>query len=371
MHIVVYFPSNQLAIDQLSSMWLFKKMGHNVTLITLQKKGDLHQRASSLGVNIISDFNIKHKNPIQYYLTLARKLNKTCREIDADIVIAHLQACMTSGIIAQKIGGIRCIGYRHYSDNAYLSMNKKEIILDRMINPLFDKIIVPSKKVRDHMITKENVEPYKLRLIPYGYNFTVYPQKDESNVDSIKNRVSNADLIVCTIARLVPLKRHAILIRAISELKRKGINIHAFFVGNGPEDIALKNLTEELSIENQIHFEGFQTKVFDYLFACDLMVLLSNTEASNNAVKEAAYTKTPVMICNDVGDFDDYTTHQKNAFVVNKFNPQMEVEKYLQYIVEGKFNLETMGESLWYEVKEMFEITKQREDYKKLFESFE
>lgn len=370
MKIAVFFPSNQIAVDQQSSMWLFKKMGHEVTLITLQKKGNLHQSVEKFGVTALGGFDIKKKNSVQYYFCLALKLNHLHKRLKFDLIIGHLQACIFSALIFNIIyRKSKFIAYRHYSDNAYLSNNKKEIYLDKIINRFSKTIIVPSIKVKNHMELVEKVNPKKINLIPYGYNFDFYPKANSEQVIKIKERIK-ADLVFCTIARLVTLKRHEVVIKGIAQLNKEGFNVKAIFVGTGPELEFLKELTKELNVQNQVFFEGFKTNIFDYIAASDLMILLSNTEASNNSVKEAAWMKKTVMICNDVGDFNDYTKDLRSAFLLNKDRPLNDFIIYTRSILNGKYDLTKMGEFLHKSITETFLIDKQESNYSELFNCF-
>jgi glycosyltransferase involved in cell wall biosynthesis len=366
MTILVFFPSNQIAVDQQSSMWLFKQMGHKLIFLSLQEKGALHAFLENVGIETYGGFDIPKHNSLQYYVSIAGTLHSFCKKKKIDIVIAHLQACIFSAILCSFFTKIKLITYRHYSDNAFLSNNKKEILLDKIINSLAKHIIVPSQKVMNHMLTIEKVKPSKLHLIPYGYNFDFYPKPNELEVSAIKERCQS-DILFCTIARLVPLKRHALSIQALAQIRNQGINASILFVGAGPEHDNLLALVKKYKLENAVYFEGFKTNVFDYLAACDCMLLLSNTEASNNAVKEAAHLGKTVMICKDVGDFDDYVEHEISGFVLQKENPVNEMIHFSQQIAEQKFNLMQMGENLQNRVKNMFAIEPQKADYEKLF----
>jgi len=63
---------------------------------------------------------------------------------------------------------------------------------------------------------------------------------------------------------------------------------------------------------------GHIGNVLDYIAAADFLVHPSILESSCVAVKEAGLVEKPVIVCQSIGDFDDYIRHRENGFLVRK-----------------------------------------------------
>lgn len=365
-NVLVYFPSRAFAADQISAMILFKRLNYNVHFLTLESEGALHEIAKSNGI-IVNAFPIEKTNSVTYYYKHITYLIKYCKQNEIHTVLAHLQTCILIGLVASWFLKIKFIAVRHYSDNAYLSGNKKEIIIDRILAKMLNTIISPSKKVTAHLINKEKVSPLKISEIPYGYDFELYPKVNTEQVQLLKSKAQNYDLLLCTVARLVPLKRHLMSLMVLNNLIKQGYNIKLYIVGTGPLETSLKTYVEENQLTNYVFFEGFKTNVMDYYAASDAVVLLSNTEASNSSVKEAGYLKKCVIVCEDVGDFGEYIENENNGFLLPKKDPSIEFEKALIKLMENKNNFkEILGENLFDTIMSKFDINKLDKYYKNI-----
>jgi len=95
-------------------------------------------------------------------------------------------------------------------------------------------------------------------------------------------------------------------------------------------------------------------------------VLLSESEASNNTVKEAGYFEKPVAVCSQVGDFDDYLEHKKNAFLLSKTNAKQELVSTIEAMLQDKTLSAEMGRALRKKVIEDFDIEAVGRQYEEL-----
>lgn len=96
-------------------------------------------------------------------------------------------------------------------------------------------------------------------------------------------------LVGITTARLIPIKNHTLLFRAIERAKQRGTEWHWLIVGNGPLQTALEQEVSKIGIANQVHFLGYQTQedVHRCLTAADLFGLSSHYENFSIATLEA------------------------------------------------------------------------------------
>ena len=102
---------------------------------------------------------------------------------------------------------------------------------------------------------------------------------------------AGAYLVGC-VARLVAVKNHAMLLRAVAQLP---VSVYAVLVGDGPERAALESLAASLGLAARVRFLGTlvaQDNIHHYF---DVSVLCSRSEGFPNAVIEALAARRPVV----------------------------------------------------------------------------
>jgi glycosyltransferase involved in cell wall biosynthesis len=355
MNILFNFPTNKRAVSLESLAEAFINKGHKVFFYSQEAKGPLHEFMKNFGV--INFFHvIEKKNPVVFYFRHAFALAKCIRKNKIDFVLSHTQVANITAVFAQYFCKTRMIICRHHSDTAYINNNSNERMLDRIINNLGREFIVPCKKVFEQMV-KEGVKPEKIKLIYYGYNFSYYIPPSRDKIDKVRNDYP-CDFLIVKAARYIAEKRHLILFRLVKKLVEEGFNIKCLALSDGPERSNLEKFIEENNLQKHIYLLGFRGDILTYLSAADLVIHLSSSEASNNLVKEAGLLKKPVVVCNDVGDFDDYLINNVNAFVINKDFPDDDLEKILRKVYNQKKLLGDLGENLHKKVLETFSIEK-------------
>jgi glycosyltransferase involved in cell wall biosynthesis len=364
MNILFNFPSNKRAVSIESLAEAFINKGHKVFFYSQEVRGPLHEFIEKFGV--ISFFNVlEKKSSLVFYLRHAFALAKYIRKHKISLVFSHTQVANIAAVFAQYFCKTRMIICRHHSDTAFINKNFNERMLDRIINRLGHEFIVPCKKVFDQMVT-EGVKSEKIKLIYYGYNFGYYELPSRDHVITIKNMYS-CNLLLVKAARYIVEKRHMVLFGLIKKLVDDGFNIKCLALSDGPERKNFENFIAENNLQQHIYLLGFRNDILAYLSAADLVIHLSSSEASNNLVKEVGLLEKPVVVCNDVGDFDDYLVNNVNAFVINKDLPGGELEEILRKIYNQKELLGYLGNNLNKKVLETFSIEKVIHEYDKYF----
>jgi glycosyltransferase involved in cell wall biosynthesis len=120
-------------------------------------------------------------------------------------------------------------------------------------------------------------------------------------------------LKVVTVGRLIPLKRIASLIEAVSRLKDVGLVI----VGDGPERENLQQVARALGVAERIYFAGQQSKqqTLSLMAACNLFVLNSTHESFSYVVLEAMGVGLPVA-ATAVGAIPELVHHGENGVLI-------------------------------------------------------
>jgi glycosyltransferase involved in cell wall biosynthesis len=99
------------------------------------------------------------------------------------------------------------------------------------------------------------------------------------------------------VGRLQEGKRQEDAIRAIGELRDKGLQAQLWLVGGGDQDYCnfLNNLVREENLEEQIRFFGQVDNALPYIQQADVLLLCSRCEAFARVVIEAMKAGKPVI----------------------------------------------------------------------------
>ncbi len=103
------------------------------------------------------------------------------------------------------------------------------------------------------------------------------------------------------VARLVPVKDHALFLDVCEIVFKKAPSATALIVGDGPEEARLRNEIARRNLKSRVNLLGHREDAMEILRAMDASVLTSDTEGSPNAVLESLAVGTPIVSV-DVGD---------------------------------------------------------------------
>jgi len=361
MKILFYQPYNQAAIYIESIAEQLAIRGNKIFFLTHEEYGVSHQNMEKWGTKTFSSKIIRRAGII-YYFKRILYVAFFCRKNKINIVYSHYQESNIIAVFAQFLCQAKFIFTRHHTDCAFIDSNWKERWADKIINRLAKYQIAPSKKVFIQLVKIEHANPEKIKLINYGYNFNAITEPNPIVVKEIRRNYFSKILLL-TAARLIPEKRHNLLINEVNKLVSVGVNVKLVILGRGPLEEEIKQLIEELKLENNIFYLGFKSNIMDYYAASDLIVHFSESEASNSAIKEASLTNTPVMVCNNVGDFDDYIVDGQNGFILDKDIPGLSFSVVIEKILNDEYNLNQIGSQLHQDVKDRFDISNVIDQY--------
>ena len=134
-----------------------------------------------------------------------------------------------------------------------------------------------------------------------------------------------------TVARLDLNKGHDYVLRALAILKEQGLTPNYTIVGQGPEEKRLREMVQDLGLEDQVVFTGFipDNQLPAIYTSCDIYVMASReipgrldlVEGFGIAFLEASASGLPV-VAGDSGGVSDAVQHGKTGLLVNPDNPE-------------------------------------------------
>jgi glycosyltransferase involved in cell wall biosynthesis len=145
------------------------------------------------------------------------------------------------------------------------------------------------------ILMARGIDPSRVHVIP--------PSVDITRFRSSNGGPRTYDVV--TVGQLVPRKRTADLIRAVSDLRTRRPDIKVAIVGAGPLEAELRALAQALDLSDAVEFLGFRSDVEDVYTAARVFVLTSESEGLPIAMLEAMATGLPPVV-SDVGEIGSF-----------------------------------------------------------------
>lgn len=178
---------------------------------------------------------------------------------------------------------------------------------------------------------------------------------------AIKNTLGkkDGDVFLVNTARLVPQKAFDVTIRALTLLPP---HVKFLIVGGGSEEILLKNLVEELGLQERVIFTGpvDRSEVTIYRRVSDIFVMPSRSEGLGNAGLSAMASRIP-MIATQEGGLAEYVFDEKRnpdkpttAWAVDPDSPE-QIAEAVKDIMDHPEKVKKITERAHTMVKEKFD----------------
>jgi glycosyltransferase involved in cell wall biosynthesis len=124
--------------------------------------------------------------------------------------------------------------------------------------------------------------------------------------------VPQGAFVIGIVARLAPVKNHAMVMRALQRLDE---DVHLVLIGAGPSRRALEELAGELDVDRRVHFTGQLVEEENLHQFFDVSVLCSRSEGFPNAVIEALAAGCPV-VATPVGGVPEVISDRQTGLLV-------------------------------------------------------
>lgn len=129
--------------------------------------------------------------------------------------------------------------------------------------------------------------------------------------------IHDRSMVIGTVGHLFAVKRHDLLISALTTLGEIGTNVRLLIVGEGPERGRLESLDRLLHRSAKVIFAGARQDVPRLLAAMDVFVNCSDSEGMSNALLEAMATGLPV-VATRVGGNEELVRDRADGWLIPK-----------------------------------------------------
>src|SRR5258706_6833679 len=258
-----------------------RKIGNGIVNVTvdlacLQSKAGCGVFVASAGgefESLLKQFGVHHvhlnqrRRPIQL-LSTSFRYRKLVRDIEPDIVHAHM---MTGAVLARILQG--------QSPYSIVSTVHNEFQHGAIVMGVADRVIAVSQAVAVSM-ARRGIPTNKLRVVRNG-------TLGSPRVGAADAPVRLRRPAIVTLAGMYHRKGISELIQAFAQVSPVFTDAHLYLIGNGPDRGEFEQQARRTSVNERIHFEGFQPDPQRYLLAADIFVLASRQDPFPLVLSEA------------------------------------------------------------------------------------
>ena len=292
---------------------------------------------------------------------------------------------------AGLLGRIACIFYFNkkkiihtYHGNVfegYFSNFKNKIILfvERLLSKKTDKIIALSNLQKNDLVNKYFISKEdKIEVIPLGLDLKKFSNNlvQKRQKKRTEFEISNDQVLISIIGRLVPIKNHKFFIDVINFCRKKtDFKLKALIIGDGPEinnlinyakSLGLKyNYKEMINKDYDIFFCSWKEDIDSFLAASDILTLTSINEGTPVSIIEAMVSGTACVSTN-VGGVSDIIENNKSGIVSNA--NVSEFSKCLLKLINDENYRNKMGLNAKKRSLELFDYKVLSQSVKKLYQ---
>jgi len=196
--------------------------------------------------------------------------------------------------------------------------------------------------------------------------------RDRTTCEERKNlrknlHLEDEDFVAVLAAEFRMEKGHDTAFMAVNEVKRHGKNIKLILLGDGEKEPELRVLAQQLVLEENIRWEGYQKDIRPYLGICDAVLISSYAESFSMSMLEALAAGCPV-VATHVGGADEVIVESHNGLLVKPGDPISMAEAF-ETMIENVELRRQMGENAHASVAGDFDVEGMTRKIEALLES--
>lgn len=343
-----------------SSLYVFEEMGLKPLLVEEMNRS----------VNFFQD--------VKAY----RRIKKIIREFRPDIVHTHAAKAGALGRMAAYACGVPVIVHTFHGHVFHSYFGKFRTALfkqaERFLAKKTSAIIAISEKQKEELVAEHRIAPAeKIQVIPLGFDLHKFTTGQETKRQQFRTEYGVADDEICIliVGRLVPVKNHALFLRAVASLqKQTSRRIRAFIVGDGELREELIHLAAQLKLSTaywptgkknaNVTFTSWIQDVSYPLAGSDIVCLTSYNEGTPVSLIEAQAAGKPI-ISTRTGGIENIVSPGA-AFLADIKDEKLFTEKLLQLCENDVLRSKT-GDAGKDFVLERFHYTRLVNDVRELY----
>lgn len=207
---------------------------------------------------------------------------------------------------------------------------------------------------------------HKITVIPTGVEI----EKFQSAKPACREQygLNNDDIILVSVAHLVPVKGHPDLINAFAIVKDELPNLKLLLIGDGEPDYVqeLKNLVKHLGLQGRVIFGGKSDNVPSILKMCDGKVLATRREAFGAALVEAMAAGLPVIATRSGGP-EEIVVNGETGWLVDAGKPEALAEAIRDFY-NNPYKRRRFGQAGFHRAQKFYDVNLMVRRYEALYD---
>lgn len=311
------------------------------------------------------------------------KIKSIIKEFKPDIVHTHASKAGTLGRLAAFSMNVPVVVHTFHGHvfHSYFGKLKTEFYknVERYLAMRSSKIIAISEKQKEELSQVHRICPAKkIEVIPLGFDLNKFNENKDENRKIFRNRykISDDEIVVSIIGRIVPVKNHELFLRAIKNVKdRTKKRIRAFVVGDGEDRIKTENFALSLGLDISdwlqsgkvatITFTSWIKEVELVTAGSDVIAMTSMNEGTPVSLIEAQAAGKPIVSTN-VGGIENITIPGVTALLSDRFHVENFSSNLLKLIEDDELR-SSMSMKGWEFVKENYHYNRLITDMENLY----
>lgn len=208
-----------------------------------------------------------------------------------DVAVAYLEGAATRIISGCPYSDSKKVAWVHTDDTALTSFAYcyRSVAEAKQSYARFDRVVAVSSLISQHLSSLLSRECDVL----YNVIDTEQILRLAHPVPHIQAYSTTRNVV--SVGCLSSVKGYDRLIRAHQQLLLAGIAHHLYLIGTGPQESSLRQLVQDLHLQQTVHFLGFQSNPYPFMAQADLYVCSSYNEGFSTSVFEAMALGLPVV----------------------------------------------------------------------------
>jgi len=261
----------------------------HVMLVFANHTKNLNQAFRDEGA-IVEEINRKYKLDLR----LLYDIQKKCHQHRANILSTHFARADLYGAIAGVLSRIPVIKNAHG-----IRWNKSRLLkkMDGLLSRFRASTVCNSKATREAVIRQTGA--MNAIVIHNGVPNRAVTLTAEQRASLRSTLAIPQDAyVIGHVGGMIPLRDQNVILSAVEQVVREGINVYLVLVGDGPLRNELEGKCSRLGIMRRVRFLGYRDDVPELLAVFDVYVNMALEEGFGIAVVEAMQAGVPVVLAN-------------------------------------------------------------------------